>query len=181
MAFAGIGGKKSAFFLLSPLTKGEIYATVSLMIAEPLTQSTDLTLNQLSARHEAIMLRLLEGVTPRQVSAEFSITESRLSLLRNSEIWKQAEAKLRNDRRKSHQDKLNSLADKAILALEDTVIDTDPRVKLMSAKEILNRTGFNPAIKIEQELSGSINLYTPKHWSQAGETMVSLDSESDTD
>ena len=137
-------------------------------------------IDQLSARHEAIMLRLLEGVLPRQVAAEFAITESRLSLLRSSQIWKQVESKLREERRSSRQDKLNILSDKAIDALSDTVTDTDPRVRLQSAREILNRTGFNPAIKLEQEVSGSINLYTPPHWEVQNET-GELDSATNTD
>ena len=135
-------------------------------------------IDQLSARHEAIMLRLLEGVLPRQVAAEFSITESRLSLLRSSQIWKQVESKLREERRVSRQDSLNGLADLAITALKDTVVDIDPRVKLQSAREILNRTGFNPAIRLEQEVSGSINLYTPKHWNvESGDTDLATDTE----
>mgnify|MGYP001597680974 CR=1 FL=1 len=125
---------------------------------------------QLNARHEAMMLRLLDGVTPRQVSAEFFITESSLSLLRSSTVWKQVEAKLRDERRQVYQNRLNGLADKAITALEETVVDTDPRVKLQSAREILNRTGFNPAIKVEQELVGNINLYLPKHFQTQTQT-----------
>ena len=128
------------------------------------TSRSAASVSQLNARHEAIMLRLLDGVTPRQVSAEFCITESSLSLLRSSTVWKQVEAGLREERRQVHQNRLNGLADKAITALEQTVIDIDPRVKLLSAKEILNRTGFNPAIKVEQELVGNINLYLPKHF-----------------
>jgi len=130
----------------------------------PIEQSQDNSIKQLTARHEAMLLRLVGGCQAQDVCLEFGITASRLSILRSSPLWREAEQQLRGVVRKSHQLRLESLTGKAIAALDSTVDDPDPRVRLGSAKEILNRTGFAESLRVEGESQTIINLYVPKNW-----------------
>jgi len=88
-----------------------------------------------------------------------------LSVLRASELWTSVEGKLRQEILEGHRSKLGTLVGKAITALDVSVSDSSqPMLRLQSAKEILNRTGFGPAMKLEQEISPVIRLYIPKGW-----------------
>lgn len=123
------------------------------------------SINQLSARHELMLTRIvLEGATSNEICAEFGMTPGRLSILRNSPVWKEAERTMRAETRKDAIGKLESLRTKAIGALESTINDPDPKVRLVSAREILNRTGLEAGVRIEEKVSGNINLYIPKNW-----------------
>lgn len=128
-----------------------------------------MSLKELKTRHLAMIERLVEGAQPRAIHEEFGISEGRLSTIRKSEIWKQEEDRqrklYRDTRREENRERLEGLAREAIGALADTVTrENDPRVRLQSAKEILDRGGFSGREDGKGEFNPTINLYIPPAW-----------------
>jgi hypothetical protein len=127
-----------------------------------------MSIEQLTSRHLAMLERLvIDGVQAKAVCEEFEITPSRLSVLRASPMWKIEEDKLRTQLRSEKVNKalsrLEDLVPLAVDAYEDTVIDErDPRLRLQSAKEILDRVGVGKGE--QKEFTPVIQLYIPKHW-----------------
>lgn len=121
-------------------------------------------LDELSARHEAMLLRLVSGATPGEVCNEFGFTPSRLSVLRASPLWREAEALLRERIRNDAALRLEALRGGAVEALADTVRPGNvATVRLQSAREILDRTGL-----MDQTVQRPvIQLYVPPSWQVA--------------
>ncbi len=118
-------------------------------------------------RHRVMMECLvLEGLTPREVSKRFDISESRLSVLRKSALWQIEEENLKKDHLKDYQYRLASLIPKAIDALEESVVShitvgkgvnekqvyNDPRVRISAAREILGRSGLAENVEISNKI-----------------------------
>lgn len=136
-----------------------------------------MSLKELSTRHHAILNRLvLDGATPREVAGEFDMEESRLSIIRSSPLWKREEGRLRAELRSQKIDvavrRLESLVPDAVDALDECVNqEADPRLRLQSAKEILDRVGVGNS-SITSEFKPVIQLFIPKHWNNAeGDTI----------
>lgn len=135
-----------------------------------------MSIEQLTSRHLAMLERLvIDGVQAKDVCVEFDITPSRLSVLRASPMWRIEEDKLRTQLRSEKVNKalsrLEDLVPLAVDAYEDTVIDErDPRLRLQSAKEILDRVGVGKAE--QKEFTPVIQLYIPKHWNNNEEREV---------
>ena len=72
----------------------------------------------------------------------------------------------------SHRKDLNRLIAPAIEGLADTVVSQDEGIKLRSAKEILDRTGFVPGVRVEMDAKPVIRMYIPKGWDSDGEIKV---------
>lgn len=129
-----------------------------------------MSIKELTSRHEAIMQALvIEGRTPRDICQEFGFTESRLSILRSSPLWKESEGRLRQELKSEKVQKalsrMESLTENAVDALEDCVNDeSDNRLRLLSAKEILDRVGVGSALSNQATFTPSINLYIPPNW-----------------
>lgn len=140
-------------------------------------------LDELATRHEAILLRLVEGSTANEVCQEFGISASRLSVLRSSDIWREAESKLRRERRDDARLRLENLRDRAIDALQDTVspkymdsgIMTPPTLRLQSAREILAQTGFGVDAPSDEARKVVFQLYIPPGWK--GQAAVALNGD----
>lgn len=110
-------------------------------------------------RHQLMIECLvLEGMTPREVSMKFGMSEGRLSVLRKSPLWQIEERSLREEYFKHHRSRLESLIPKALDALEESVVShnvvgegtineravyNDPRVRISAAREILGRGGLS--------------------------------------
>lgn len=122
---------------------------------------------------------VLEGMTPREVSKRFEITEGRLSTLRKSPLWQIEETKLREERFSQHKGRLESMIPLALDALQETVVPftlvgegtpserpiyNDPRVRQNAAEKILNIGGF----------ADNINLNI-KHDPSKGELLETLE------
>lgn len=128
-----------------------------------------MSLKELTSRHHAILNRLvLDGVTPREVCAEFDMDEGRLSVIRSSPMWKREEARLRLELRSQKIEvavrRLESLVPDAVTALDDCVNqDGDGRLRLQSAKEILDRVGVGNSSAMN-EFKPVIQLYIPQNW-----------------
>lgn len=122
-------------------------------------------LAKLSPRHEAIMRRLvLDGIRQCDVADEFEMTESNLSIIRNSPIWQAKEQDMKLEAFSGHKKELDKLVSPAIQALSDTVVSTDETIKLRSAKEILDRTGFIAGVRVETDTKPVIQMFIPKNW-----------------
>lgn len=128
-----------------------------------------MSLKELSTRHHAILNRLvIDGATPREVAGEFDMEESRLSVIRSSPLWKREEGRLRAELRSQKIDvavrRLEGLVPDAVDALDECVNqEADPRLRLQSAKEILDRVGVGNS-SITSEFKPVIQLYIPQHW-----------------
>ena len=127
-------------------------------------------IQEITSRHEAMIRKIvLEGYTSNQVCMEFDITPSYLSIIRNQPLWKQKEDEFRKEALRSSMLRLEGLREKAINALEETVQSTEDKVKLGSAREILNRTGLASSIDINHTLAIPIKLLIPRNWNNPGE------------
>lgn len=119
-------------------------------------------------RHRLMMDALvLEGLTSREVAKRFGISETRISILRKSALWKMEEEKLRNEYVKTHQYKLASLIPEAINALGEAVVShhvvaegtpnekaiyNDPKTRISAAREILGRSGIVDGINVNENV-----------------------------
>lgn len=143
-----------------------------------------MTIDKLTSRHSAMMRSLvIDGLTPNQVAELFSITPSRLSILRSSPLWQSQEAKLREEIKSSHLqkqvDRIANLTEKAVDALEDCVQPgEDSRVRLASAKEILDRVGVGTP-KLDKTFSPVIQLYIPPHWNNKEGVAINITPDED--
>lgn len=128
-----------------------------------------MSIKELSSRHHAILNRLvIDGATPREVCGEFDMDEGRMSVLRSSPIWKREEGRLRAELRSQKIDvavrRLESLVPDAVDALDDCVNqEGDGRLRLQSAKEILDRVGIGHSTSLN-EFKPVIQLYIPQNW-----------------
>lgn len=122
-------------------------------------------LEQLSPRHIAIMRMLvLEGAKPMDVAKHFGIPSSSLSVMRSRASWIEREAEMVKEVFKIHRKSLDRLVKPAIKALEDTVKSEKESMRLKSAIQILDRTGFPAGIRVEMESSPVFNMYIPFGW-----------------
>lgn len=104
--------------------------------------------------------------------AEFGLSPSRLSILRGSDVWREAESRLRAERRQDARLRLENLRDRAIDALQDVVspiyrdtgMITPPTVRLQSAREILAQTGFGIEQGSDESRKVVFQLYMPPSW-----------------
>lgn len=146
-----------------------------------------MSIDNLTARHVAMIERLvIDGCQAKVVCEEFDITPSRLSVLRASPMWRIEEDKLRGQLRSEKVDKalrrMEDLVPAAVDAYADTVIDErDPRLRLQSAKEILDRVGVGRGEEREK-FTPVINLYIPQHWNNnEGRAVAPIDVTPTTD
>lgn len=134
-------------------------------------------LKKVSPRHEAIMRRLvMDGVKQGEVAIEFDMTESNLSIIRSSPVWQERENEMKLEAFGAHKEQLNLLVEPAITALSDTVTSEDEGIKLRSAKEILDRTGFVPGMRIETDIKPVIRMFIPKSF-QLSESIETFKTE----
>ena len=136
-------------------------------------------LKKITPRHERMIESLvLEGLSQKAVCAMFGMSETRLSTLRKTDLWRKEEAKLSAELRTRSLHQLQSLVPKAIEALDETVgkkveledgvmVPNDSKARISSAKEILNRSGIRG-----DEDNGSagltIQLYAPGYYHEDG-------------
>lgn len=146
-------------------------------VVEQVEQPTD-PLDALTARHEAILLSLVSGRTAREVAGEFDISESRLSILRSSPLWRESEARVRKQLREDAILQIESLRGSAISALRDTVevngplgMPNAPEHRIQSARQILDRAGLPSSGPVVGTIQApTINLYIPPSWRQLADT-----------
>ena len=101
-------------------------------------------MKKLTSRHRRMMHDLVFlGLSGADVSLKYGITESRLSILRNSPLWKQEEEKLREEMTRDAVGRVNSLLHKAVDVLHNGVSGLEVgEMQFKSAREILDRGGI---------------------------------------
>ena len=101
------------------------------------------TVQKLNSRHRRMMEALVfDGKKPVQVAIEFDITESRLSILRRSPLWRAEEDALCREFREHNRTGLLRLVPRAIERTEELMESTDERVAHGVVKDVLNRIGL---------------------------------------
>lgn len=140
-------------------------------------------IKKLNSRHKRMIEAItVEGITGKEVCERFNISAPRLSVLRQTKLWKDEEKSLNEKTRNEALQKIQSLAPKAIQALEDTVgsrlvvdgetiVFNDPKVRIQAAKEILNRSG----IQERDESTGNsmiIQMYVPGWGTDSGKSEI---------
>jgi len=140
-------------------------------------------IKKLNSRHKRMIeVITVEGATGKEVCERFNISAPRLSVLRQTKLWKDEEKSLNEKTRNEALQKIQSLAPKAIQALEDTVgsrlkvdrestVFNDPKVRIQAAKEILNRSGIHE----RDESAGNsmiIQMYVPGWGTNSGKNEI---------
>lgn len=122
------------------------------------------TLKELKSHHFTIMHRLVNGEKARAVCADLDFDEGRLSIIRQSPLWKEKEEDMRREIFSEDNSRIQALRGNAIDALSETIESTDEGIKLRSAKEILDRTGIVTGLEIKTDMKPIVNLYVPVGW-----------------
>lgn len=120
------------------------------------------SIKKVTPKHRRMMEEMVfNGLTPREVSKIFDITETRLSIIRKSPLWVLEERELRAQFRSDSRKRMESLVPKAIDALEEvTITAAQPTARVSAAKEILNRGGMPANLVIEDtDKNNSETLY----------------------
>src|SRR3990172_8310271 len=120
--------------------RGIMVARVESYVQLKVERTMASTVQQLNNRHRRMMEALvLEGKRPVEVAIEFSITESRLSILRRSPLWKAEEDALSRDVRDQHKSSILRLIPKAIDKAEELLNCGDVKVEATVYKDLLTR------------------------------------------
>lgn len=108
--------------------------------------------NDLKSKHRTMMEDMVfDGLTAREVCDKYDMTEARFSLIRKSPLWVLEERELRANYRIDRVKSMESLLPLAIKAFHDGVVDTDPKTKIMAAKEICDRAGMPRGLVVTDE------------------------------
>ena len=114
---------------------------------------------KLNNRHRRMMEALvIEGKRPVEVSIEFDITESRLSILRRSPLWKAEEDALCREVRDLHKTGILRLVPRAIERTEELMESQDERLAHAVVKDVLNRGGLVSERSVEVGNGASIRV-----------------------
>lgn len=117
---------------------------------------------KLSDRHKLIAIYRAKGVNARTIANELGFTESRLSLILNTQrMQEQVEAYRQQYYGQSIQKRFHELTDKAVDVLEETINNPQERtsVKLKAVNEVLNRSLGKPKEQIEIKTSTVRDLF----------------------
>lgn len=114
---------------------------------------------KLTDKHLLMMREMvLEGKTQSEISEEYDITTSRLSLLVNEESWKKVQLQMRSEVFTATRIRIEGLMGKAVSVLKEGMNEEDPRIKLNSAVQVLDRGG----IRGGTEVVNTVSTITPK-------------------
>lgn len=112
--------------------------------------------------HKEIARRLVVGQTQATISRELGLTESRLSIIVNSPLFKLTVKKLEDERDKGVVDVTRSLKEIAPIALEQlerTMYGAKSETLRFKASEsLLSRAGYGPINKGQLQVSGSVGV-----------------------
>ena len=102
----------------------------------------------------------LQGAKPLELAQEFNIDVKKISAKIKSEKWSQKRNKLKDKITGSFEKKLENLAQKAFLQLEEILNDecASATSKIQAAKTIIDLTGFKKDKK-ETEKDSSYTVY----------------------
>lgn len=99
-------------------------------------------IQSIKPRHRAMMEALVvHGKPAAQVAIEFDISESRLSILRRSKLWKIEEDALCKGTTELAKNELSGLLKRAVERERELLESADGRLAHAVIKDIFNRTG----------------------------------------
>ena len=120
-------------------------------------------LMRLTPRH----LKMIEclsrgGMTQKEVSKQFGISQTWLSLLRKDPLWQAKEAEYKEHIEQTWEINILSMVPDAIDTLREALYSSVQSIRIKAAKEILKRGGIDG--KSSNEVKGAIfiNMYKPK-------------------
>lgn len=122
-------------------------------------------IDKLDSHHEAMLLKtVFEGYTTSELAVEFDLSDSYIGQLKASECWKLKQQELQSEMKEGHLNKLQQLRGPAIKAYEDGLAESqDIGIRIKSAKDILDRTGFNAGVDLNVKGNPIINLFRPDY------------------
>lgn len=119
---------------------------------------TDDVVAKITNRHRAMMMDEVQGLTPRQICAKYSMTESRFSLLKRSPLWVQEIKNMRDELFSEQRNRLKQIQPKAVTAYDELVepfrpikapgsdeivyAPNSPEIRLRAANAISDRNGM---------------------------------------
>ncbi len=108
-----------------------------------------------------IYTKYLQGAKPAELAEEYGIESKKISAKIKSEKWAQARNKLKEKIAGNFEKKLENLAQKAFLQLENILNDemASPASKIQAAKAIIDFSGFKKDKKENnQEISYEVYI-----------------------
>ena len=108
-----------------------------------------------------IYTKYLQGAKPAELAEEYGIENKKISAKIKSEKWAQARNKLKEKIAGNFEKKLENLAQKAFLQLENILNDemASPASKIQAAKAIIDFSGFKKDKKENnQEISYKVYI-----------------------
>ena len=120
-------------------------------------------LRRLTPRH----LKMIEclsrgGMTQKEVSKQFGISQTWLSLLRKDPLWRAKEAEYKEHIQQTWEINILSMVPDALDALREALYSSVQSIRIKAAKEILKRGGIDGKSSNEAKGSIFIDMYKPK-------------------
>ena len=144
------------------------------------------SLKEISDRHRLIMMGIvLEGMTDKEVTEKFEISQTRLTQLKKSPLWKKESKALVDEHLLEHKWRISELIPLAIDTLAETMqhgylaeipkIDSEtgeeimvsnpifnpPATRVNAAEKILDRVGLGKGAEQQEGGNVTIQLYAP--------------------
>lgn len=100
---------------------------------------------------KAVVMLVTTNMTQREIAAELNISEVTLTRWKKTDEFK----KIRQEIREQY---LDDTIEPALRKMRQLLNSRSEMVQYQAAKDILDRTGYNPTEKIEAEISGSVTF-----------------------
>lgn len=119
-------------------------------------------IKEIRARHQAIMRLHILGVSQKDIAQILEITPQMVSIVQNSDIYRAEFSKMQQQANEKTvesvadiQARIEKLAGKSLTVLEEILEDAmaDNKIKADVAFDILDRSGYKPAQKVEHSVN----------------------------
>ena len=144
------------------------------------------SLKEISDRHRLIMMGIvLEGMTDKEVTEKFEISQTRLTQLKKSPLWKKESKSLVDSHLEEHKGRMRDLVTLAIDTLAEAMthgyvaeiprLDSEtgeeimvtspvfnpPATRVNAAEKLLDRVGLGKGAEQHESGNVTIQLYAP--------------------
>ena len=144
------------------------------------------SLKEISVRHRLIMMGIvLEGMTDKEVTEKFEISQTRLTQLKKSPLWKKESKSLVDSHLEEHKGRMRDLVPLAIDTLAEAMphgyvaeirrLDSEtgeeimvtspvfdpPATRVNAAEKLLDRVGLGKGAEQHEGGNVTIQLYAP--------------------
>ena len=129
-------------------------------------------LTRLTPRH----LKMIEclsrgGMTQKEVSKQFGISQTWLSLLRKDPLWQAKEAEYKEHIQQTWEIGIHSMVPDALDVLKEALDSPEPSIRLKAAKDVLERASIGGKSSIQVGGPIFIDLYEPKRMGGESDTL----------